>query len=386
MKSYHGFAQQIIRKAFLIIAVLFISSGLQAQNYSDEEMIQGYTLTDGKVIFLFNPEIYQVEATQVFVTGSFRNWDQDLNNTDWIMKKEGNIWILEVPNKDFESIPPNAEFKFRINDGEWLSPPSLATNEKGGNLIFMHDIVIGSLRAEIHGSYTIWAKITGNRLLSKEAFRLTDAEGNQIEIAGVLPNTSEKTLITTSSPMDIKRVYFLEIPSLGLKSFCSYDGWFRSLYSDKELGANISEDGTTTITLFAPRADMLKVYFYKGKDDTEAYMVKDMAKDEKGVWEVSFNENLKGIYYDFTIHGPSDPGNYFFETNPVHFTDPYARVSDNTWGRARIWEDTKPATPLVNGIPKMEDVIAYEVHIQDFTDLLPVEYKYKGTFNAMVEP
>ncbi len=34
----------------------------------------------------------------------------------------------------------------------------------------------------------------------------------------------------------------------------------------------------------------------------------------------------------------------------------------------------------------MEDVIAYEVHIQDFTDLLPVEDKFKGTFNAMVTP
>lgn len=48
-----------------------------------------------------------------------------------------------------------------------------------------------------------------------------------------------------------------------------------------------------------------------------------------------------------------------------------------------VWERTKPATPLENGIPSMEDVIAYEVHVQDFTDLLPVPENEKGTFIAM---
>jgi pullulanase/glycogen debranching enzyme len=34
----------------------------------------------------------------------------------------------------------------------------------------------------------------------------------------------------------------------------------------------------------------------------------------------------------------------------------------------------------------MEDVIAYEVHVQDFTDLLPVDETLKGTISAMVIP
>ena len=38
------------------------------------------------------------------------------------------------------------------------------------------------------------------------------------------------------------------------------------------------------------------------------------------------------------------------------------------------------------GIPKLEDVIAYEVHVQDFTDLLPLEEKHKGTFQGMITP
>ncbi len=111
-----------------------------------------------------------------------------------------------------------------------------------------------------------------------------------------------------------------------------------------------------------------------------------MTQDKDGVWEITFDENLHGVYYDFTVHGHDDPGNYFYETNPVHITDPYARVSDNTWGKARIWENTIPATPLKNGIPKMQDVIAYEVHVQDFTDLLPVDNTLKGTLSGMVVP
>ncbi len=242
-----------------------------------------------------------------------------------------------------------------------------------------------TLKAELHDSRTIWAEIIGERPLDKSAYKLTDAAGNEIPITAVLPNTASLTLIKTAVDMDIRRVYFLEIPPLKLLAFCSYDGWFRDLYSEKELGANI-HGNQTSIRVFAPRAELMKIYLYKGKDDKKPYMTADMTQDRDGIWEISFDENLHGVYYDFTVHGSTDPGNHFYETNPVHITDPYARVSDNTWGRCRIWEETKAATPLKNGIPKMQDVIAYEVHVQDFTGQLPVEDDLKGTFKAMTIP
>ena len=249
----------------------------------------------------------------------------------------------------------------------------------------MKDHIVAGLKAEFRGPFTIWANVTGERPLDIADYRVTDAKGNEVPLAGVLPNTATGTLISTAEPMDIKRVYFLEIPSLNIKSHCSFDGWFRKLYTDKDLGANIN-DHKTTIRIFAPRAELVKVYLYKGKDDEKAYQTTNMIQDEFGIWEITFDENLKGVYYDFAVHGSSDPGNYFYETNPVHITDPYARVSDNTWGKGRIWDKTTPASPLKNGIPKMEDLIAYEVHVQDFTDQLPVEEKYKGTFTAMIKP
>jgi len=366
----------------LLIFLYHVSSSVFS--FTDEEKLQGYAIENEDVIFIFDPTLYNVSPSFVTITGSFRNWDQNMNDESWILQPSNTVWTLSLKNTNFSTIKPNEEFKFRIDKGKWLVPPSTAKNERGGNLVFMKDEIITGMKAEITGPNTIWATIVGNRPLLASDYRITDAKGNEIPIAGVLPNSATTTLISTKEPMNIKRVYFLEIPSLNLKSFCSYDGWFRKLYSEKKLGANIIE-GKTTIRLFAPRAEELIVYLYKEKDDAIAFRTENMIRDETGVWEITFEENLKGIYYDFTIHGSSDPGNYFYETNPVHITDPYARVSDNTWGKCRIWDITIAARPLKNGIPKMQDIIAYEVHIQDFTGQLPVDEKSEGTFNAMIQ-
>ena len=221
--------------------------------------------------------------------------------------------------------------------------------------------------------------------MSPSAYKITDAHGAEIPVAGVLPNGASTLLVAPDKALDKKRVYFLEIPAKNLKTHCSFDGWFRETYSTKELGANI-KNNETTIRLFAPRAENVRLHLYNKKDDSHSYRYDDLHPDEQGIWEIIIADNLHGKYYDFTIYGADDPGNYFYGTNPVHITDPYARVSDDTWGKARIWQDTKPATPLKKGIPKLEDVIAYEVHVQDFTDLLPVAEKHKGTFKAMITP
>jgi pullulanase/glycogen debranching enzyme len=367
-----------------LAAYLVISNiGIMAQNYSTEECMQGYQQTYNSVTFLFDEQSYAVAPARVVVTGSFRNWDSNMDDPNWELKKDGQLWSLRVQNDNFDLIPPKSGFKFRVNNGQWLDPPSDAGNVSGGNLVFMPNAILNELKAEVVNEKTIWAKVTGTRPMTKEAYRLTDAQGNELTIAHVLPNTETETLIVPSKALDPKRVYFLEIPSLRLKSHCSYDGWFRTLCSAKELGANIYGN-KTIIRVFAPRATGLNVYLYKGKDDSEPYLISEMQQDDQGVWEIAYDQDLHGTYYDLTVHGASDPGNYFFETHPVHITDPYARVSDNTWGKARIWRRNEPATPLKSGIPALEDVIAYEVHVQDFTGQLPLPDELNGTFKGMI--
>ncbi|KAA3663059.1 MAG: pullulanase [Calditrichaeota bacterium] len=368
-----------------LILASILSVSIHAQSFTDEQKSRGYAVFGDKVTFIFDETLYDVAPQNVFITGEFRNWDSSTENPDWFLKKTGEQWLLTIDNSEFAVIKPNTKFKYRIDDGEWMSPPAEAPNEKGGDLIFMQQEITKGLKAELKNENLIWAEILGERPLVPSAYRIIDARGNEIPVAGVLPNESRTTLIVPAQPLDKKRVYFLAIPSLELKAHCSFDGWFRDTYSTKELGANV-ENGATSIRLFAPRAELVKLYLYKGKDDDKAYRIEEMLEDKNGVWEIIMPEDLHGVYYDFTVHGADEPGNHFYESNPVHINDPYARVSDDTWGKCRIWRKTQPASPLKNGIPQMENVIAYEVHVQDFTDRLPVAENLKGTFRAMVAP
>lgn len=370
-------------RKFSAIFLLIGSFSALAQSFTGDQKIQGYGVFGDKLTFIFDETLYEVKPKQVYVTGEFRNWDQSLDPEEWKLKKTGEQWLLTIDNTDFQVIQPNTKFKFRIDDGAWLDPSAESSNVKGSDLVFMMSDDKIPLLAELKSENLIWAKINVERPLVPEAYVIKDAQGNEIKVAGVLPNGAATTLITPAQPLDKRRVYFLEIPEKNLRTHCSFDGWFRETYSTKELGANI-DGNQTTVRLFAPRAERVKLYLYEGRNDETAKEVTDMQVDREGVWEATFSEDLHGTYYDFTIHGADDPGNHFYETNPVHINDPYARVSDDTWGKARIWRRTQPATPLKNGIPKMEDVIAYEVHIQDFTDRLPVPDKHKGTFQGMI--
>ncbi len=375
---------------------MYAGSSTWAQPVSEEARLRGYAHSEGVTYFLFDPVLYNVSRpTRVSVTGSFRAWDQDMNAQEWQLRPAENhdsLWVLAVPNVDFDRIPPASLFKFRLNEGRWLEPPPGSPNREAGNLVFLSGMEPPRLRAEIRGPKAIWMTVSGTgviRPLDPAAYRLVNARNEPLEITAVLPNTASETLLVPEQPIDWRRVYYVELPEQRLRALCRRDAWFRTLYSPKSLGADVSGDGhATTWRLFAPRADHVQLYLYTEADDPPetARQVIAMQRDADGVWEATAAGDLHGTYYDFTVHGPSDPGNYFHETHPVHVSDPYARVNVDSFGKSRVWRPTAPATPLRAGRPKMEDVIAYEVHVQDFTDLLPVAADVKGTLPAMITP
>jgi pullulanase/glycogen debranching enzyme len=242
------------------------------------------------------------------------------------------------------------------------------------------------LRAEIHGPTVIRFTLSGaEQPAAVAAYRLTDGQGRPIPIAE-LRTDSGATVVVPEVALDPMRVHYLEVPGLGLRALVRRDPLFRTLYSPKPLGALIAADGgSTTFRIFSPRAQAVRLYLYDGKDDapTHARRVVDMARDADGVWEAVQAGDLHGTWYDFTVHGPEDPGNWFYEAHPVHISDPYALVSDDSFGKSRVWRDGPPPAPVRGGRPRMEDVVAYEVHVQDFTDLLPVGETETGTLAAM---
>lgn len=366
---------------FLLGAVVLT----RAQSFTGEQLRQGYALFSDRLTFLYDESLYAENPERVYVTGSFRGWDASFDS-QWALKKSGSIWSLTIDNPKDAVIPVRSEFKFLTDGSQWQEVKHAPLNEKGGNLVYKHDSFSPVFKAEMLNERAITIETNFGHVLDPKRYTLTRIDGTSIAVEKVLPNTATKALLVPAQPIDIKRVHYLALEGQEtLKTQVSFDGWFRTLYSDKPLGAEV-KGGKTEVRLFAPRATSVYLYLYDSATATKAKQTVKMKVDESGVWEAFFTTDLSGTYYDFTIHGPSDPGNHFFETTGVHVRDPYARVVDTSWGRARIWPKTKPATPLVNGIPAMKDVIAYEMHVQDFSDRLPIIDSHKGTFKGVITP
>ena len=134
------------------LVLLLISITSYGQEFHSEEKKAGYSLQGDDLIFIFDEQEYNVIPEKVVVTGIFRGWSQNMDNASWQLKKwdeTSGIWILSINNSDFSIVSPGSPFKYRIDDGKWMDPPADADNEKGGNLIFMHDTTVPSLKAEI---------------------------------------------------------------------------------------------------------------------------------------------------------------------------------------------------------------------------------------------
>jgi pullulanase/glycogen debranching enzyme len=246
------------------------------------------------------------------------------------------------------------------------------------------------LRAAIHGPNDIRFTLDGVELPAISGdYRLTDGGDREIPIAKLLLDSNGGPRVVPGVALDPLRVHYLEIPELELRALVRRDPLFREMQSDRPLGAAIADDGSvTTFRVFSPRAEAVRLYLYQGRDDApaEAQHLVDMQRLDDGVWEIAVPGDLHGSWYDFTVHGPADPGNWFFDTHSVHISDPYARVNDDAFGKSRVWRDGPPPPPVVGGRPPMQDVVGYEVHVQDFTDLLPVGELETGTLPAMARP
>jgi hypothetical protein len=248
-----------MKKLLIVLIIALITPYMKAQNAS------GYSYQNDTLSFIFDEITYKENAVKnVVVTGSFSNWSQDMGDKKWQLIKEKNgIWTKKVYNPNFEMIKTNTSFKFRINDGKWLEPPANASNTDGGNLIFMKGIEPLSLSATLLSDDQIKITIKGikkeyNFTATVNDFILNDAKGNLIPIAELRfdidatsksqnqPNSEVIILVKPKNLIDKRRVYYIEMPSMKQKTLVTYDGWFKNLKSDKELGANLSSDGKKT--------------------------------------------------------------------------------------------------------------------------------------------
>ena len=356
-----------------LVAVL-LATAAHAQAPTEVERAEGYALRADAVRFVFDPALYGLAAgpQRVVVTGAFRGWDADMEDAAWALTEgEGGVWTLDVPP---DVVAPGTPFKYRVDGGRWLDPPAAAPNAEGGNLVYQVGATPPRLVAELRGERSVWVEVGGvDRPLDPAAYRIVRWDGEAVEVARVIPNEADTALLVPFAALDLAQVHYVEADAGGaaLRAPARFDGLWRDLASPKPLGAAV-RSGETTFRLFAPRADSVSLFLYPDRTGGAGRSV-GMARDGQGVWEHYEPADLEGTWYDYAVYGPDGPGSHFTNQTGRHVTDPYALVSDDSWGRARVWADGfTPPRPVAGGRPAMEDVVAYEVHLQDFTDELPI--------------
>ncbi len=220
---------------------------------------------------------------------------------------------------------------------------------------------------------------------TEDDFTIT-ANGSPISYRNYEKNGNTVTL-TLNSPADLSVAYGLSItfpdfPDLEKEASISFAGLYSSdafndaFYYDGELGAIYSSD-STTFKLWAPVSQGITLNLYDvghpsgmtSFDGVPGSNTKvsthELELTEKGVWEVTVNGDLHGMYYTYDV----DQGSITHED----VVDPYAQSTGVNGLRGMIvdfgrlnpenWQaNTRPAN-----IQDYADAILYEAHIRDYT-------------------
>lgn len=154
-------------------------------------------------------------------------------------------------------------------------------------------------------------------------------------------------------------------------------------YTGDDLGATYSKEGTT-FKLWAPTAEAAYVNLYEsgtpGSD--KPYKVLVMEPAEKGIWVLTKDGDLSGVYYTYSV---------VIDEKTIEACDPYARTTGVNSKRAMVidlratdpigWEnDTNPHAG--EGI---NDAIIYELQMRDFSTSKESGIKNVGKYLSFTE-
>ncbi len=185
--------------------------------------------------------------------------------------------------------------------------------------------------------------------------------------------------------------------------FFSSDEFNREFYYDgNDLGFTYSKDATT-FKLWSPVASKVSVNLYKSGYKDDLMMQIPMIKGDKGVFEVTVDGDLEGVYYtyfvmieDIRIMDRSNGENVAYEyhegegyvTNETF--DPYAKAAGVNGRRSMVvnlsntnpdgWDEDKSPE-----FDQMTDAVIYEMHVRDISIDESSGIKAKGKFLGLIE-
>ncbi len=107
-------------------AIFDIANNLLIDNQN--KSIYGYRLTNDKVIFSYqhDKKLDENLVKSISIAGSFNDWNPE-NKSFQMIRKDNNIFELEIPKSQFES-GKEYLFKFVINKTRWATAPKNASN------------------------------------------------------------------------------------------------------------------------------------------------------------------------------------------------------------------------------------------------------------------
>jgi len=295
-----------------------------------------YYMTNGDVVFIFDPEAYpqmNPEKEEVYVVGSFNGWDAARGDEQWKLKKgeiDGRrLFYLEVPRKKIgaDKEADNGEpitFKLVTRDGFWIS---VALNAP--NLIY---------DSQGNDNYELRLRQSGRHLFFADVSEDYERSG-------------EEVLIWDDG---VRRETF-PLPSIGK---------LLEAYTETLMGVTFVE-GKTVFRLFAPRASQVDLYVYD--DPGVEHSRVPLKQIGSGSWEATVDENLEGSLYHYHVHGTNRDGSTHFDPG-FHILDPYAPAALSNRGPGVVleWNHAAPVEEEAHYVPPdWHDLVILECHIED---------------------
>ncbi len=181
-----------------------------------------------------------------------------------------------------------------------------------------------------------------------------------------------------SKVFDIKNFSFEEI----LKNKTYDSNFFEESYNyDKnDLGVTL-KNFSTIFKLWAPVSSKVILNLYKTGNGSDSISSYEMNKEENGIFSITIDENLEGLYYTFVIYN-------FGKSYEI--VDPYAKAVGVNGKRGLIIDLSKTNPENWDNdkfvyLENKTDAIIYEIHIRDFSVCENSGMKYKGKFLSFTE-
>lgn len=211
-----------------------------------------------------------------------------------------------------------------------------------------------------------------NNDLKAENISIKDSTGKQYGVEYVTSSGTDKIISLSEKFSDVTKRLVMTFDGI------DYPISFKMLYNSKDFNNLYQYDGLdlgatvvnniTTFKLWSPAATDVKLNLYSTATSTEAPVVIDMVKGEKGVWATTQNTNLHAHYYNYkvTVYGT---------TSDV--ADPYAASSNANGVRSMVvdWSQISGTVAAAPTVKTPADVSVYETHVRDFS----MHDSWKGT-------